>query len=268
MNTDFLKKLKEHYAEHGFGRNSFTSNAQNAQNAENACVRCKDLKVINIHKGADTYIGSKYGQPYNIVVVCLDPGKEPKNFEERRAQIEGQNINKLNLHMKGTLATLKALLRPIGIMDQDLFSHFAMVNACKCFPADGTMKKAPKQFFVNCREHIWGELEILEPDVIITQGSEAIDAIANFMKKVEGEKETFFKPLIEDLQVELPEYFTHDYLDHLVDKYFRLLEIKDKQLAALCPPHPSDQGGRWHLFAASYLGMATEILRRTLSIGR
>jgi uracil-DNA glycosylase family 4 len=48
-------------------------------------------------------------------------------------------------------------------------------------------RQADPQLFENCREYIPGEIEVLKPDILVTQGDRAMDAIKqNFSAKVNG----------------------------------------------------------------------------------
>jgi len=250
MYKDNVKELEKYYKSKGIGKDSFS-----CSNVDKCKINGEDN-----HQGADTYIGSKYGEPFNLVVVCLDPGKDSKTFEERRLQIEGSNPD--NPHMKGTQKTLAALLVNEDIDKVDLFSHYAMVNSCKCFPSDGTMNKAPDDFFVNCRNHINDEIRLLEPDIIITQGNQAINAVAKYINQKSAKE--FYHAIATDMEREYPTYFPKSYFKYLMDKYFRYVEIDNRIVPTICPPHPSDRYGKWHFFQEAYLVVSMELARRAL----
>lgn len=55
--------------------------------------------------------------------------------------------------------------------------YFAHVNSAKCCQNNPQRGKAQRTLFENCREFIPGELAILQPDIIVTQGNEAKDVI-------------------------------------------------------------------------------------------
>ena len=48
--------------------------------------------------------------------------------------------------------------------------HFAHVNAAKCSLNNYANREADDQLAENCREHLAGELQILRPDIVVTQG--------------------------------------------------------------------------------------------------
>ena len=45
-------------------------------------------------------------------------------------------------------------------------------------------KKAPKHLFRNCKRYLSGELKVLDPDILVTQGDEAKDAIQAIHKGI------------------------------------------------------------------------------------
>ena len=55
--------------------------------------------------------------------------------------------------------------------------YFAHVNSAKCCQNKPGRKRADSTLFENCRRFIPGELRILKPDVVVTQGRPAKDAI-------------------------------------------------------------------------------------------
>ena len=67
-----------------------------------------------------------------------------------------------------------------GIRIEDAKRHFAHANSAKCCMNKPGRKKANKVLFKNCQKYLPGELEILLPDVIVTQGAEAKDAVESF----------------------------------------------------------------------------------------
>ncbi|MXZ12593.1 MAG: hypothetical protein F4Y78_01075 [Candidatus Dadabacteria bacterium] len=74
---------------------------------------------------------------------------------------------------------------------EDAKGHFAHANSAKCCMNKPGRKQADRVLFRNCRKYLKGELEILCPDVIVTQGAEAKKAVVSFYKPPEriGEDE-------------------------------------------------------------------------------
>lgn len=63
---------------------------------------------------------------------------------------------------------------------EDAKRHFAHANSAKCCMNKPGRKQADRILFKNCKKYLEGELEILCPDVIVTQGSEAKKAVGSF----------------------------------------------------------------------------------------
>ena len=63
--------------------------------------------------------------------------------------------------------------------------HFAHANSAKCCMNKPGRKQADKVLFKNCQKYLPGELKILRPDVIVTQGTEAKKAVESFYEPLE-----------------------------------------------------------------------------------
>lgn len=68
---------------------------------------------------------------------------------------------------------------------EDAKGYFAHANSAKCCMNKPGRKQADRVLFRNCREYLRGELEILCPDIIVTQGAEAKRAVESFYKLLE-----------------------------------------------------------------------------------
>ena len=62
--------------------------------------------------------------------------------------------------------------------------YFAHTNSAKCCQNKEGHGKADKKLFRNCKEFIPGEVVVLAPDIIFTQGDEALDAIDGIFKEL------------------------------------------------------------------------------------
>lgn len=67
---------------------------------------------------------------------------------------------------------------------EEVKEHFAHANSAKCCMNKPGRKQADRVLFRNCQKYLKGELEILRPDVIVTQGAEAKKAIESFYKSL------------------------------------------------------------------------------------
>lgn len=72
-----------------------------------------------------------------------------------------------------------------NIRVEDAKGYFAHANSAKCCMNKPGRKQADRILFRNCREYLEGELEILRPDVIVTQGAEAKRAVQSFCESPE-----------------------------------------------------------------------------------
>ena len=54
---------------------------------------------------------------------------------------------------------------------ENVTGHFAHVNAAKCSVNYDANRQAPRRLIRNCREYLLGELDILRPEIVITQGT-------------------------------------------------------------------------------------------------
>ena len=72
-----------------------------------------------------------------------------------------------------------------GIKLEKAKEHFAHANSAKCCMNKPGRKQANKILFKNCQKYLPGELEILRPDIIVTQGAQAKKAVASFYELLE-----------------------------------------------------------------------------------
>lgn len=73
------------------------------------------------------------------------------------------------------LALLGQFKPELAVVDTRLY--FAHVNSAKCCQNKPLKQQADKVLFENCRRFIPGELRLLDPDVVVTQGGWAKVAI-------------------------------------------------------------------------------------------
>jgi hypothetical protein len=64
-----------------------------------------------------------------------------------------------------------------------IMPYFAHTNSAKCCMNIDHAKQANRMLFDNCREYIAGEIKILDPHILVTQGNYAKIAIENAIKK-------------------------------------------------------------------------------------
>lgn len=120
-----------------------------------------------------------------LLFLSLDPGGADPRPEERtieavRRQNLAMDVEKLppTRHWYLTHELAFALLRQFkaDLTVPDTRLYFAHVQSAKC--SDKPEKEpASERLFDNCRSFILQELEILNPDIVVTQGNAAVEAI-------------------------------------------------------------------------------------------
>ncbi len=154
-----------------------------------ACKHKKKCKG-ELARGMQCGIGNRYGEKTKIVVVSLDCGGGGKADIADRTQGIIEHLH--NPHMKGTLYCTSMLLNFIDFNSEDPWGRwsdewkqnigefidqaipfFAMTNSCKCCRIGSTTQLAI-EYYEQCSEYKLKEIEILEPDIVIFQGKNAI----------------------------------------------------------------------------------------------
>lgn len=130
----------------------------------------------------ESFVSSEYvtHELPRIVFISLDSGSaetDPalKTLENvRRWEEEGENVLGLhrNKHWYRTHELAYTLLRNFNddLRLEEAKHYFAHINSAKCCENKPGREQASQILFDNCRRFIPGELNILDPDIIITQG--------------------------------------------------------------------------------------------------
>ena len=162
----FVNKLSNYYQEQKISVNAFD-------------CKNKDKCKVEVFRGSEAHVGASYGEPFKVLIASLDRGKGKENIDKRTEEIEVLKEKDLNPHMKGTLETLKVIFSDEVKTKEatELFKNFAMTNTAKCCLGKN-MSQAPWKFFDRCKEYTKAEVEILDPDIIITQGRCAAEVFA------------------------------------------------------------------------------------------
>ena len=122
-----------------------------------------------------------------LVFVSLDSGSAEADpnlktlesvrlWEEEKEDVLGLNRNR---HWYRTHELAYTILRnfQLKLKLEEAKHYFAHINSAKCCENKPSRAQASQILFDNCRQFIPGELEILGPDIIITQGKRAKYAI-------------------------------------------------------------------------------------------
>ena len=135
-----------------------------------------------------SFVGPRYQERTlpRLLFLSLDSGSGHKNPQRRTAQaVRMRELDRdvaalpKNRHWFRTHEMALELLRQFDAQLQvaDTRLYFAHVNSAKCCQNKSGRETADSTLFENCRRFIPGELRILNPDVIVTQGGRAKDAI-------------------------------------------------------------------------------------------
>ncbi len=146
-----------------------------------------------------------------IAFLSLDSGsaeKDPnlKTLESIRVwEEEYENVHRLpkNKHWYRTHEFAHAILSHFqpGLKIDDARHYFAHTNSAKCCMNNPQRAQANPVLFNNCREFIPGEIQVLDPDIIITQGQWAKQAIAGAFPLLE--KPNFIPDFLPEVKVVL-----------------------------------------------------------------
>lgn len=144
-----------------------------------------------------SYVGPHYGKDRmpRLAFVSLDPGEGRPDPGDRMAEAVrrrtlADNLTSLrkNHHWYLTHEMAHLLLsqfRPNLALD-NARRYFAHVNTVKCRYTQAHRNQAPATLFRECRRFVPGELRLLCPKIVVTQGKEAKDAVLGGFGGVQG----------------------------------------------------------------------------------
>ncbi len=214
--------------------------------------------------GAEAHIGEKYGDPIRLVVISLDTGgsagsEEGEDLSARRANVQGVTCNEANPHMKGTIQTLRHLYGYGQKPDCDLLQRFAMINSAKCSGKDNNASMVPDKLYKNCRDHGLAELDILNPQLIVTQGAKARD----LLKPQEIDEKEIRKrvPSLTWGNADVGAWICTQ-----SKEYLKCWKNGDRSVLVLQAPHPSARQGQWQLFERTMLPTIAHVVRQWLPV--
>jgi len=176
-----FEKLTKYYDENGISARSYV----------NKKLKCKHFDECSVKKpftpAKEAFVSTGYEEHKipRLLVISLDP--KPSDFynevekrtlkaireKEELSPTESYYKMKENTHWRKTFDMVFVLLRDfIGSRHRDEVRHFfAHTNSAKCHDKFGS-EQASDILFNNCTKFLPGELSLLDPDVIVTQGAE------------------------------------------------------------------------------------------------
>ncbi len=211
-----LRKLERYYARNGILSTSFTCEFKND---------CKgDCEAFTGPKSAFVSSGYAKNSMPRLLFLSLDSGSGEKNAEKRLPgsvrQYEefDRNFDRLphGKHWYRTHELAWYIFKKFNpqIRREEVRKFFAHANSAKCCMNKKKRKKADKKLFKNCKQYLNGELAILAPEILVTQGDEAKLAIQSIHKGIVKR----------------------------IDKFASIIMLNDKKIFWLHTYHPSCYG--------------------------
>lgn len=156
--------------------------------------RCPHLQACSkgnkkFVEAKEALVGTEYekGTLPRLLFVSLDPGSSDRDPKRRTVKfvrhLEEHECDVAQLpkvrHWYRTHELAWILLKKFksDLQIQDTHLYFAHVNSVKCCVMNEDHKSAPRTLFDNCRKYVSGEIVILRPDILVTQGKWAKVAI-------------------------------------------------------------------------------------------
>jgi len=184
-----LSKLDEYYETNGISANSYI----------NKRLKCKHFPQCSSNKSSFTpakeaFVSTIYEDHSipRLLIISLDP--KPtfyyNDIEHRTLQAIREHEEttptesyydwKPRSHWRQTYDMIFILLqRFIRSRNRNEIRHyFAHTNSAKCHDKEGS-EQASNELFMNCCEYLPNEISILDPDVVITQGSKKYFSFMN-----------------------------------------------------------------------------------------
>jgi len=194
MNGFTLDELQKYYDKCGISPMDFENFA--CEHKES----CASKKKENFSTAKEPYIGTEYqnnGSVPRLLFLSLDPGES--NTDRKKKTIESVREDTLNWeprkgdlnkhwyrthqfawHIFNKLNETCGLKLDIGKTDEEkkftgndihkIKPYFAHTNSAKCCQNNKGNTQAHKLLFQNCRKYILGEIKILSPHILVTQG--------------------------------------------------------------------------------------------------
>jgi|GEM_PF-495262 len=175
-----LKELQSYYQAHGISAVGFRCKHH---------AECARSSPGTFTTAKETFVSSGYEAHSlpRILFLSLDSGSASHDPAEKtlasvrqQEEIDCQVLAlPRNKHWFRTHELAYTLLRSFspGLRLEDAKRYFAHANSAKCCQNNPQRAQASEILFANCREYIPGEITILAPDVLITQGDHARRAV-------------------------------------------------------------------------------------------
>ena len=174
-----LRELEDYYARNGILSTSFTCEFKN--DCKGDCEKFTGPKSAFVSSG---YADNEFPR---LLFLSLDSGSgDPISANRLPAAVrkheewEGDfSLLNRGKHWYRTHELAWYILRKFNprLNIGEARRFFAHANSAKCCMNKKQRKKADKKLFQNCKAYLKDELKILDPEILVTQGDEAKDAI-------------------------------------------------------------------------------------------
>ena len=167
---DMFGQLEAYYRDEGILSTSFTCPFQ--------CVCSGGREAFTGPKSAFVSSGYERGDLPRLLFLSLDSGSGEESAEARlptavRAELEQANDipNPKGLHWYRTYELAWYILKQFRPLKREQVNqYFAHANSAKCCQNKRGRSQADPKLFKNCRGYLAGELRVLRPDIVVTQG--------------------------------------------------------------------------------------------------
>ena len=178
-NDELTIALRRYYAKHGIQAGAAFNCAHRTE-----CSR----GAPRFSTALEPHIGMTFGIDVpRLVFVSLDSGSglSDPTLERRTLAVRGswraQGRDK-SKHWYRTCEIAQRVLAPFDpaidtMAVEDMIEFFAHLNSARCCQNNPGHSQASQILFDNCRQYLKTELELIAPDVLITQGNQARAAI-------------------------------------------------------------------------------------------
>lgn len=159
--------------------------------------------------------------------------------------------------MKGTGALLSLLFDKK--LTPEIWKHFAMTNSVKCCAGE-SMRSVPTELFWNCVSYALSEVQLLAPDVIVTQGANA--RVWALQAKPEDISCDQASRMIRSAFRDIPDGLYTIVLG-ILKRELKYIELNGQKAILMHSVHPSAYGN-WRRFSEVQLPILSHLIRAWL----
>jgi len=156
---------------------------------------CSQSVRRGLYTGNWAFVGCDYGKAriaesnVKVLFVAMDRGGHGKaqceKFEDTQKCFRSSIEVPKNPHMGGVSLILQHLLDEKDVVK--ISGQCAFTNAVKCTQRTHQAKThATRRMITECAQHLWAELKVLKPDLIITQGRHPTKTVLSYFSNVKA----------------------------------------------------------------------------------